>query len=97
MVVPRWVQLVLLPLALVALWAIAKAAGKVLVIFIVAALIALILNPVVAFISRGRLPRGLAVLVVYLGFFLIVDRHRASCWPTLSPIRSPPSPTTSRT
>ncbi len=71
-VVPRWVQLVLLPLALVGLWAIAKAAGKVLVIFIVAGLIALILNPVVAFLSRRRLPRGLAVLVVYLGFFLIV-------------------------
>ena len=70
--VPRWVQLVLLPLALVGLWAIAKAAGKVLVIFIVAGLIALILNPVVAFLSRGRLPRGLAVLVVYVGFFLIV-------------------------
>jgi predicted PurR-regulated permease PerM len=70
--VPRWVQLVLLPLALVGLWAIAKAAGKVLVIFIVAGLIALILNPVVAFLSRGRLPRGLAVLVVYVGFFVIV-------------------------
>ena len=36
-------------------------------IFIVAGLIALILNPLVAFLSRGRLPRGLAVLVVYLG------------------------------
>ncbi len=71
-VVARWVQLVLLPLALVGLWAIAKAAGKVLVIFIIAGLIALILNPVVAFLSRGRLPRGLAVLVVYVGFFLIV-------------------------
>ncbi|HTY96788.1 MAG TPA: AI-2E family transporter [Solirubrobacteraceae bacterium] len=71
-VVPRWVQLVLLPLALVGLWAIAKAAGKVLVIFIVAGLIALILNPVVAFLSRRRLPRGLAVLVVYVAFFLIV-------------------------
>jgi predicted PurR-regulated permease PerM len=71
-VVARWVQLVLLPLALVGLWAIAKAAGKVLVIFIIAGLIALILNPVVAFLSRGRLPRGLAVLVVYVGFFVIV-------------------------
>ncbi len=69
-VVPRWVQLVLLPIALVALWAIAKAAGKVLVIFIVAALIALILNPAVAFVQRGRMPRGLAVLAVYLAFFL---------------------------
>jgi predicted PurR-regulated permease PerM len=69
-VVPRWVQLVMLPLGLLALWAIAKASGKVLLIFIVAAIIALILNPAVAFLQRRRLPRGLAVLVVYLAFFL---------------------------
>jgi predicted PurR-regulated permease PerM len=69
-VVPRWVQLVLLPLALLALWALAKAAGKVLVIFIIAGLIALILNPAVAFLQRSRLPRGLAVLAVYLAFFV---------------------------
>jgi len=69
-IVPRWVQLVLLPLALIALWALAKAAGKVLVIFVVAGLIALILNPAVAFLHRARLPRGLAVLAVYVAFFL---------------------------
>jgi predicted PurR-regulated permease PerM len=69
-VVPRWVQLVLLPLALLALWALAKAAGKVVVIFMVAAVIALILNPAVALLERSRLPRGLAVLAVYLAFFL---------------------------
>jgi predicted PurR-regulated permease PerM len=69
-VVPRWVQLVLLPLALLALWALAKAAGKVLLIFVVAGVIALILSPAVAFVQRGRLPRGLAVLAVYLAFFL---------------------------
>lgn len=70
-VVPRWVQLVMLPLALLALWALARAAGKVVLLFIVAAVIALILNPVVAFIQhRTRLPRGLAVLGVYLAFFL---------------------------
>jgi predicted PurR-regulated permease PerM len=69
-VVPRWVQLVLLPLALLALWALAKAAGKVLLLFIVAAVIALILNPIVAFVQRSRLSRGLAVLAVYLTFFL---------------------------
>jgi putative heme transporter len=69
-VVPRWVQLVLLPLALLALWALARAAGNVLLIFVVAALIALILNPAVAFLQRARLPRGLSVLAVYLGFFL---------------------------
>lgn len=69
-IVPRWVQLVLLPLALIAAWALAKAAGKVLLLFIVAALIALILNPAVALVHRPRVPRGLAVLAVYLGFFL---------------------------
>jgi predicted PurR-regulated permease PerM len=70
-IVPRWVQLVLLPLALLALWTLAKAAGKVLLIFIVAALIALILNPAVTFLQhRARLSRGLAVLAVYLAFFL---------------------------
>ena len=69
-VVPRWVQLVVLPLSVLAAWALAKAAGKVLLVFIVAGLIALILNPAVAFMQRSRLPRGLAVLAVYLGFFL---------------------------
>src|SRR5438093_4215471 len=69
-VIPRWVQLVTLPLALLAVWALARAAGKVLLIFIVAAVIALILNPAVAFLQRSRLPRGLAVLAVYLAFFL---------------------------
>ena len=60
----------LLPVALLALWALAKAAGKVLLIFVIAALIALILNPAVAFVQRPRVPRGLAVLIVYLAFFL---------------------------
>lgn len=69
-VVPRWVQLVVLPLALLLLWVIATKAGKVLLLFIVAAIIALILNPAVAFVQRRHLPRGLAVLAVYLAFFL---------------------------
>ena len=69
-VVPRWVQLVLLPLALLALWALARAAGKVVLVFIVASVIALILNPAVALLQRSRIPRGLAVLAVYLAFFL---------------------------
>jgi len=68
--VPRWVQLVLLPLAIVATWALAKAAGKVLLLFIIAGLIALILNPAVSLLHRERVPRGLAVLAVYVAFFL---------------------------
>jgi predicted PurR-regulated permease PerM len=69
-VIPRWVQLVALPLAVLALWSLAKVAGPVLLLFIVAGLIALILNPAVAFLQRRHLPRGLAVLAVFLGFFL---------------------------
>ena len=72
-VVPRWVQLVLLPIAVLALWVAAKAAGKVLLVFIVAGIIALILNPAVALVQRARLPRGLAVLAVYLAFFLALS------------------------
>jgi predicted PurR-regulated permease PerM len=68
-VVPRWIQLVTLPLALLALYAIAKAAGIVLLIFVTAAVIALILNPLVAGLQSARLPRGLAIVCVYLAFF----------------------------
>jgi predicted PurR-regulated permease PerM len=68
-VVPRWVQLVLLPIALLALWALARAAGTVLLILLAASTIALILNPLVKMLQRRRVPRGLAILVIYLGFF----------------------------
>jgi predicted PurR-regulated permease PerM len=68
-VVPRWVQLVLLPLSIIALYIVARAAGTVLIIFVVAAVIALILNPVVSFVQRGSIPRSLAVIAVYVAFF----------------------------
>src|SRR3954453_12393599 len=71
-VVPRWIQLVTLPLLLLALWAAARAAGPVLLVFIVAGIVALVLNPLVRWIHRGRLPRGLAIAVVYLGFLGIL-------------------------
>jgi predicted PurR-regulated permease PerM len=66
-VVPRWVQLVLLPLALLGLWALARAAGTVVLILIAAGTAALILNPLVKMLERRRLPRGLAILAVYVG------------------------------
>ncbi len=65
-VVPRWVQLVLLPLSLLGLWALARAAGPVLLILIAAGMVALILAPIVRVLER-RVPRGLAILLVYLG------------------------------
>jgi predicted PurR-regulated permease PerM len=70
-VVPRWIQLVALPLAVLALWALARAAGTVLLVFVVASVIALILNPLVRALQlRAHFPRGLAVLAVYVGFFI---------------------------
>lgn len=68
-VVPRWVQLVMLPLGVLALYALAQAAGIVLLLFVVAGVIALILNPVVELVQRARLPRTLAVIAVYVAFF----------------------------
>jgi predicted PurR-regulated permease PerM len=70
-VVPRWIQIVLLPLALLALWALARAAGSVLLILVVASMVALILAPVVRLLER-YLPRGLAILVVYVGSFALI-------------------------
>ncbi len=65
--VPRWVQLVLLPLAIVGAYMVLHAAGPVLLLFTIAGLIALLLNPIVALLQRARIPRGLAVAVVVLG------------------------------
>jgi predicted PurR-regulated permease PerM len=73
-VVPRWIQLVVVPLAVLGAWALARASGPVLLIFIVAAVIALILNPLVQRLERPlrrlHLPRGVAVLVVYIALVL---------------------------
>jgi len=71
-VVPKWVQLVLLPLALLGLWALARAAGPVVLILVAASTLALILNPVVKLVERRRLPRGLSILLVYLGLVAIL-------------------------
>ncbi|MEO8686682.1 MAG: AI-2E family transporter [Solirubrobacteraceae bacterium] len=64
--VPRWIQLVMLPLLLLGAWAVARAAGPVLLLFIVAGLIALLLNPFVTFLRRLGFPRGVAVATVFL-------------------------------
>jgi predicted PurR-regulated permease PerM len=70
-VVPRWVQAIVLPLALLALWELAKAAGTVLVILLFASVVALILNPIAKFFERF-VPRGLSILAVYVAVFAIL-------------------------
>jgi len=68
MVVPRWIQLVGLPLLLVGLWVVAGAVRHVVFLFLVSALIALLLNPLVHALGRVWIPRGFAVAIVYLTF-----------------------------
>ena len=71
-VVPRWIQLVALPLAIIAVYLVARAAGPVLLLFLVAGVIALILNPIVTFLQRRRVPRGVAIFLVYTGLFALL-------------------------
>jgi predicted PurR-regulated permease PerM len=70
--IPRWSQLVLLPILLLLIWTVAGAVRHVLFLFLVALLIALLLNPLVRAIGRARIPRGAAVALVYLAFAAVV-------------------------
>jgi predicted PurR-regulated permease PerM/ribosomal protein L40E len=71
-VVPRWMQLVALPLGLLALYAILKAAGVIVLLFVTAAVIALILTPLVSALQRFHFPRVLAIFAVYIGFLALL-------------------------
>ena len=66
--IPRWIQLVGLPLVALFVFGVAETAGHAVVLFIVAGLIALFLDPLVRAAERLGLRRGLAVAVVYLAF-----------------------------
>src|SRR3954463_12437644 len=70
--VPRWIQLVGLPLLLLLLWVVAGAVRHAVFLFLVALLIALLLNPLVRALGRVWIPRGLAVAIVYLAFAAVV-------------------------
>ena len=72
LVIPRGVQLVLLLVGLLALWVAARAARQVVEIIIVASFIALILNPFVSFLTRQRVPRGIAIPLTYLTLLIVL-------------------------
>ena len=65
-------QLVGLPLLLLLAWAVAGAVRHAVFLFLVALLIALLLNPIVRGLGRVWIPRGLAVAIVYLAFAAVV-------------------------
>lgn len=68
-VVPRWVQAIVVAVALFAVIVVARAAAPVLMIFLIAGVLALIVNPMVTLLGRARIPRGLAIGVVFVAFF----------------------------
>jgi predicted PurR-regulated permease PerM len=70
--IPRWIQLVGLPLLLLLVWVVAGAVRHAVFLFLVALLIALLLNPLVRGLGRVWIPRGLAVAIVYLAFAAVV-------------------------
>jgi len=71
--IPRWIQLVGLPLLLILAWVVAGRVFHVVFLFLVASLIALLLDPIVSGITsiklgRFRIRRGISVAIVYLSF-----------------------------
>ena len=62
--IPRWIQLVGLPVVLLLAFLLARTLGHVLFLFLTAAVIAFTLNPLVRELTRRRLPRGLSVALV---------------------------------
>ena len=63
--VPRWIQLVGLPVLVLLTFFLAQSLAHVLFLFLTASVIAFTLNPLVRDLTRIRLPRGLGVVVVY--------------------------------
>ena len=70
--IPRWIQLVGLPLLLLFVWVVAGAVKHVLFLFICATLVALFFDPIVKVFHHARLPRGFAVTIVYVVVVLAV-------------------------
>jgi predicted PurR-regulated permease PerM len=66
--IPRWIQLAGLPLLLLLIWVVAGAVRHVVFLFLVAGLIALLLDPIVKAINRLHVPRGFSVAIVYIMF-----------------------------
>jgi predicted PurR-regulated permease PerM len=70
--IPRWIQLIALPTILFFGWIFAGAVKHALFVFLISGIIAMLLNPLVATLTSLHLPRGLAVLVVYLSLLTAI-------------------------
>ena len=71
--IPRWIQLVGLPVLLVLAFLLASTLGHVLFLFLTASVIAFMLNPLVRDVTRLKVPRALSVTFVYAIFAATVS------------------------
>ncbi|MGH2921317.1 MAG: AI-2E family transporter, partial [Gaiellaceae bacterium] len=88
--IPRWIQLVGLPLLALLVWFMASEVVHAVFVFLVAALIALLLDPLVRALGRLWIPRGFSIAIVYLSFaaavtvviaalgFVVVDQSQTA-------------------
>lgn len=69
---PPWAMFLVAVSLVVAVWIIGQTIGQVLVVFLFSSILALLLNPAVRVLRRWRVPRGLAVAIVFLLLFALV-------------------------
>ena len=72
LVIPRGIQLVLLLVALLALWVAARAARHVVEIIVVASFLALVLNPFVELLGRRGVRRSIAIPLAYISLLVVL-------------------------
>jgi predicted PurR-regulated permease PerM len=72
MIIPRWIQLVGLPVLVVLAWMFASTIGHALFLFLAGGVIAFLLHPLVRRLQALHLPHGLAVAVVFVSFLVAV-------------------------
>lgn len=82
---PAWAKLVAVAAVLAIVWILGQTIGPVLLVFTVSTIVALLLNPVVRFLRRLHIPRGLAVLTVFVGFIAALA---LAVFLIISPVRS---------
>ena len=70
--VPPWAWIGAAAAIVVMLWIAGQTLGRVLFVFLVSMVIALLLNPLVRMLRRAHVPRGLAVATVFLSFLGVV-------------------------
>jgi predicted PurR-regulated permease PerM len=70
--IPRWVQFVLLPIVILVALYFMHLASHAIFVFLIAAIVALFLNPVVLAMHRVKFPRWLSVVIVFAAFVGII-------------------------